>query len=89
MPWMSLPNDVKTAQLKQSLAASLKVVGIPYLVVLDASTGNYITNNARSDVFKAGNDVSAQKAVIASWKEMVSVPIDQAIFKSDRESIAS
>jgi len=68
MPWLSLP-AAGTADIRQKLAHSLMVSGIPHLVVLDAKTGQFIAENAKSDVSDVGNDVKKGKALITSWKE--------------------
>lgn len=54
--------------------------GIPSVIVLDAKTGYFITDNGRSDVIKAGDSDASQKALVQSWIEKEAVPIDQAVF---------
>jgi nucleoredoxin len=77
MPWTSLPT-LGSSAIKQSLADSLKISGIPALVVLDAKTGHFISDNARFDVSNAhGNEVKCE-ALIDTWKKTEAVPIEEA-----------
>ncbi len=77
MPWASLPIFGSSA-IKQKLADSLKISGIPTLVVLDAKNGFYISDNARFDVAGACGNEEKSKALIESWKSTEAVPIEQA-----------
>lgn len=80
MPWKSLP-ATNSAAIKQKIADSLKIAGIPTLVVLD-SNGDFISDTARNDVAAAGDDEEKQKALIQKWKETKAVPISEAELSS-------
>jgi nucleoredoxin len=82
MPFLAIPPDVP--EVKQNLSDSLKIQGIPTMIVLDAKTGNFVTDSAKEDVSSTvagnGTDGEKAKAVIASWKAKESIPISQANF---------
>jgi thiol-disulfide isomerase/thioredoxin len=48
MPWLALPYDKR--ELKENLSTKYNCHGIPYLVILDGSTGEVITTNGRGGV---------------------------------------
>jgi thiol-disulfide isomerase/thioredoxin len=48
MPWLALPYDKR--ELKETLSTKYNCDGIPYLVILDGSTGEVITTNGRSGI---------------------------------------
>lgn len=77
MPWLSIPFEQGSAAIKTSLSQALKIQGIPTLVVIDAKTGEYITDSARGDVMKAGGDPAKAMAVIAQWKSMDRKPLSE------------
>mmetsp|Transcript_15726 Transcript_15726/g.26860 ORF Transcript_15726/g.26860 Transcript_15726/m.26860 type:complete len:130 (-) Transcript_15726:264-653(-) len=64
------------------LANMFQIQGIPSVIVLDAKTGNFITNNARTEIMQTTSDES-KKELVASWLAKEAVPIDQAVFTSD------
>ena len=80
MPWLAVPID--QPQIKQKLAETLKTQGIPSLVILDAKTGFYVTNNARNEVASTGGGDNEEKGkdIISSWKATEAVPIELASF---------
>ena len=59
--------------------------GIPSLIILDAKTGNFITDNGRTQVMQTSSDES-RKALVETWKSSEAVPIDQAVFSSGSNS---
>ena len=76
MPWLAVPTDAGSAQIKNDLAAMLKIRGIPTLVVLDVKTGRFVTDQARNEVMSS---VGSDPAVVyAQWKEKEPVPIEEA-----------
>jgi nucleoredoxin len=77
MPFVALPSQ-STAAIKNSLAQKLQIQGIPTLIILDAKTGNFITDSARNEVTRVGDDKEKGKELIASWKAKESVPIEEA-----------
>lgn len=77
MPWTSLPM-IGSSEVKQNLATSLKISGIPSLVVLDAKTGRFISDDAKSDVSSAHKDDEKSKELIQKWKNTEAVPIEEA-----------
>ena len=82
MPWLSLSTDADSASIKQKLAQMFQIRGIPSLIAIDAKSGKYITNDARSDVMGAGGDDAKQKEVIQKWKSIETVPIEEADLSS-------
>lgn len=76
MPWKSLP-PLDSAHIKQKLADSLKISGIPALIVLDGD-GNFVTDLAKDDVHAAGTNEVKCKEVIQKWKALEAVPIAEA-----------
>ena len=78
MPWLSMPMTPEGAKHINKLSAKLSVRSIPQLIVLDAKTGRYVTNDAKSQVVHVGKDVARQTQLINSWKDAQSVPLDQA-----------
>ena len=80
MPWLSLPAQ-GTAQIKNQLATACHITGIPALLVLERSTGHFISNQARNHVeqwkSREGTKDSA-KEVVQQWKATPAVPLDQA-----------
>jgi len=84
MPWASLPFDNESSTVKKNLSESLKVSGIPSLVVLDAKTGYFITDNAKLEISNLGKElINGGSALIASWKEMVAVDIKEGVFSNE------
>lgn len=77
MPWTSLP-VLGTAAIKQKLADSLKISGIPSLIVLDAETGYFISDNARYEVMSLRGNDEQSKALIETWKNTEAVTIEEA-----------
>jgi len=85
MPWISLPGNDKDTQAK--LSKTFEVNGIPHLLVLDAKTGHFVTNNAKGEVGNVANDVEKGNALIASWKAKESVPLIDAVFSEKKTAI--
>jgi len=86
MPWHAMfPSYTSSEDRNRQgrLSDMFKIQGIPSVVVLDAKTGNFITDNARAEVMQAGSDASLQKELVQSWLSKEAVPIDQAPFGSD------
>lgn len=81
MPWLSLP-AVGTADIKNQLAQTCKITGIPALLVLERATGHYVTNqNARQEVEKwknNGGDKQGALRVVEQWKASPAVPLNEA-----------
>lgn len=80
MPWLAIAAELGSAELKNRLAQRLQISSIPTLVVLDAKTGKFITNNARNEVTEAAKDDAKGAELVKSWKEMEAVPLDEADF---------
>lgn len=90
MPWAAIPFDSGSAttygQLKQKLADSLKIRGIPSLIVLDAKTGLYITDGARNEIMNVRGDKVKGMELVEKWKLTEAVPFDQAEFGKGQSS---
>lgn len=78
MPWLSIPSEAGSASVKNSLAQSLGIQGIPTLVVIDAKTGEFVSATAREDVTPVGGDATKGKELIATWKAMERKPLSEA-----------
>lgn len=88
MPWLSLPFK-GTELLKQNLSRKFEVQGIPHLVVLDAKTAHFVTYDAKTAVELVGDNVTKGNDLIASWKAMKAVPIEQAKLSEKRSIFRS
>mmetsp|Transcript_14718 Transcript_14718/g.30193 ORF Transcript_14718/g.30193 Transcript_14718/m.30193 type:complete len:224 (-) Transcript_14718:146-817(-) len=84
MPWAAIPFDDAGAKRKGDLAAKMQIQGIPALVVLDAKTGGYITDNARNELMGVGTPQHG-KELLEGWKSKVAVPIEEAEFTHGKE----
>jgi nucleoredoxin len=78
MPWLAIPFQQGSAKIKNNLAQTLGIQGIPTLVVLDAKTGEFITAEARRHVDDARGDAGKAKATIDMWKQMDRKPLSEA-----------
>eukprot|EP00980_Cylindrotheca_fusiformis_P001657 scaffold374_cov124-Cylindrotheca_fusiformis.AAC.16 len=78
MPWLAVPADQGSAAIKNKLAETFGIMGIPTLVVIDAKTGEFITSSARDDVAKTNGDAAKSKAVVEQWKTMERKPLSEA-----------
>jgi len=87
MPWISLPGDDKVTKAK--LSKTFEVNGIPHLLVLDAKTGRFVTNNAKGEVEDVASDVEKGIALVASWKAKESVPLKDAAFSGKKTGIGT
>lgn len=82
MPWWSLP-VTDSAAIKNSLAQACNVQGIPTLIVLDATTGHYITDQARGQITNVTKTPEAVQELVATWKATEAVPLSQARIGGD------
>eukprot|EP01083_Nonionella_stella_P200625 734579_1 len=76
MTFKSLPVH-DSADIKQNIANKLKISGIPSLIVLEAKTGHFVTDNARMEV-SAVNGSESGEELIQKWKDAEAVPIEEA-----------
>mmetsp|Transcript_33194 Transcript_33194/g.69854 ORF Transcript_33194/g.69854 Transcript_33194/m.69854 type:complete len:221 (+) Transcript_33194:113-775(+) len=84
MPWLAMFPAYMSDEHRErqgKLADMFKIQGLPSVIVLDAKTGHFIADNARTEVMEASSDAS-KKALIQSWLSKEAVPIDQAILSS-------
>lgn len=84
MPWAAMPEN--SADAKKRLASTMKVQGIPSLVVLDVKTGNFVTDNARNQVDSAGDDIEKGRELIASWRAKEKIALQLAPFGVEGQS---
>lgn len=69
MPWLAIPSEEGSAQIKSKLAESLGVSGIPALAIIDTKTGEFISGGeARDAVMDAGGDMKKVITTVAKWK---------------------
>jgi nucleoredoxin len=78
MPWLAIPTEQGSAAIKGNLAQNFGIMGIPTLVVIDAKTGEFITNSAREHVAKTNGNASSAKAVVKDWKASERKPLSEA-----------
>jgi nucleoredoxin len=78
MPWLSIPLVEGSAKIKNSLSQTLRIAGIPTLVVLDAKTGEFITGLAREEVTSVGSDKTKAKELVGKWNQTERVPLAEA-----------
>jgi nucleoredoxin len=80
MPWLAIPTDANAAKLKNALALQFKLAGIPTLIVLEAKTGLFVTNQARQQVYDLGASPSKETAqkLVDTWLTQDKVPLEQA-----------
>jgi hypothetical protein len=79
MPWVALPINSQGAAYTNALSSKLSISSIPQLVVLN-KYGNYITNNGKSLVTDASQDIGASLELIQVWKNAQSTPIEDVNF---------
>ena len=72
---------MNTVKIKQDLAVTLNIQGLPTLVVMDVKSGKFVTDNARNEVDRAGDSAKCLD-LIKKWKETEAVPIEEANFSS-------
>lgn len=81
--WLAFESQTtpsSTALLRTHLSKSLAIRGIPTLVVLDATTGLFVTSDARAHVMAtAGQTASsiAQSVIVEQWQNGPRVPLHQ------------
>ncbi|KAL7472138.1 hypothetical protein ACHAXS_012494 [Conticribra weissflogii] len=81
MPWLALIPGYSSQEARDrqaKLADMFQIRGIPSVIILDAKTGYFITDNARMEVMQATNE-SARTALLQSWLEKEAVPIERAV----------
>ena len=78
MPWLAIPQEEGSAKIKNELATTLGIQGIPTVVVLDAKTGEFITAEARNQIEEVGGDPMKAKLAINKWKNMPRKPLSEA-----------
>mmetsp|Transcript_21386 Transcript_21386/g.52642 ORF Transcript_21386/g.52642 Transcript_21386/m.52642 type:complete len:225 (-) Transcript_21386:53-727(-) len=78
MPWLAVPGEKGSAAIKQRLANTFGIMGIPALMIMDAKTGQFISGSGREDVSNANNDTAKGKAVIEQWKSAERKPLSEA-----------
>ncbi|GKY97782.1 hypothetical protein MPSEU_000736400 [Mayamaea pseudoterrestris] len=76
MPYLAMPTG--TADYKNRIAKELKILEVPFLVVLDVATAQVITTNGMDlvDRLERGNWEQAN-ALVEDWKRATPVPLDQ------------
>ena len=71
MPWLAIPMEEGSAKIKNELAQTLGIQGIPTVVVLDAKTGEFITAEARNKIEEIGGDDPLKASLaIQGWKNL-------------------
>jgi nucleoredoxin len=79
MPWLAIPAEQGTAEVKNKLATTLGIQGIPSLIVVDVQTGEFVTAGAREDVTRVGGENPEEaKELVAFWKAMERKPLSEA-----------
>lgn len=78
MPWAAIPTEQGSSAIKTKLAQTFGIMGIPTLVVVDAKTGEFVTNGAREDVSKTNGNAAQAKEVVNNWKTAERKPLSEA-----------
>mmetsp|Transcript_16080 Transcript_16080/g.20394 ORF Transcript_16080/g.20394 Transcript_16080/m.20394 type:complete len:101 (+) Transcript_16080:393-695(+) len=80
MPWMSLPwEDARADQLR----AKFNIMGVPVLVILDATTGFVVSATARKDLKKDVNEV------YESWAKLLDLKKQMAADRAEQDAHAA
>ena len=82
MPWLSMVpgyTSTENRDRQSKLANQFKIQGIPSVIVLDAKTGNFISDNGRNEVMQASSSDETKKSLVQTWLSKEAVPIDQAV----------
>jgi hypothetical protein len=60
MPWLEIPTDEESIEIKKRLVTTVGIIGIPRLIVLEGKTGELISSSAREEVVKVirGDEVT-------------------------------
>jgi nucleoredoxin len=89
MPWLSVLTDGDAARLKSELARKFQLAGIPTLVILEAKTGLFVTNQGRQQVFDLGSACSKDVArtLVNKWIQQDKVPIEEAALAAQAPNI--
>ena len=78
MPWLAVPSEKGSAAIKQQLANTFGIMGIPALMIMDAKTGEFISGSGREDVTNTNDDSAKGKAIIEQWKSAERKPLSEA-----------
>lgn len=79
MPWLAIPSDAGAAKIKNNLSQRLKIQGIPSLIVVDAKTGEFVSDKARYEVTGTFIDEKQAQGIVTKWKGLERKPLDQGI----------
>ena len=80
MPWMSLPWADERAD---KLRAKFNILGVPVLVILDATTGFVVTATARKDLKKEVQEV------YANWAKLLDLKKQMAVDRAEQDAQAA
>jgi nucleoredoxin len=75
MPFLAIPYVGGSAAIKTALSQTFKIQGLPTLVVVDAKTGEFISNTAREQVTHQGK--AKCLGLVEMWKTSERVPLSQ------------
>ena len=79
MPWLAVPTERGSAVVKQRLANTFGIMGIPALIIIDAKTGEFISAKGREEVSNSNDDIAKGKKVIQEWQTAERKPQSDAI----------
>ena len=79
MPWMSLPWGDERGDL---LRAKFGIMGVPVLIILDATTGFVVSASARKDLKKDVNEV------YENWAKLLDLKKQNAVERAEQDAIA-
>ena len=80
MPWMAIPNDAASVKIKNELSTRLSIRGIPSLIVVQVSTGLFVTSKAREQIQNLAPskfDKKAVETVVEYWKAQPAVTLEE------------
>ena len=78
MPWLAVPTEKGSAAIKQKLADTFGIMGIPALMVIDAKTGLLVSSNGRDEVSRVNDNATKGKELLDSWKTAERRPLSEA-----------
>lgn len=82
MPWLTFEwKDQKDARIAE-LHERFEVMGIPKLIIVEASTGFLVTERARKDL------ATEVKTVIASWEKLLELNKVKGVERAKEDAIA-
>jgi len=90
MPWTAMPITAEM-KIKQNLAETFRVSGIPHLVCLKVNSSPeplFVSDTLRNDIFEIAGSKVKGEALVGTWNRTDAVPIEKAQFAGDRSFLS-